>query len=110
MAPETYFPTPLVVPPLSTHKHTFILLHGRGSSATKFGPALLSTPIPAVSAPATPATPPAPRPAATLAALFPHAKFVFPTAARSRASVYARSVINQWFDCWHADDDPDRRP
>ena len=45
----------------------------------------------------------------TLAALFPHAKFVFPTAPRGRATVYKRSIINQWFDGWHVDDSPDKK-
>lgn len=105
MALQSPFPDPLVVPPLSTHKYTFVLLHGRGSSAANFGPALLSTPIPVcavrTAVPGTAAVP-------TLASLFPHAKFIFPTAPRNRATVYKRSIINQWFDCWHINEDPDR--
>lgn len=122
MAPATHFPDPLVVPPLSSHKQTFILLHGRGSSAAKFGPALLSTAIPAgVDRTADPLTgselpgsvtlpPGLDPPPTTLATLFPHAKFIFPTAPRSRATAYKRSIINQWFDCSHIHDNPDRDP
>lgn len=46
MPVEASFPEPLVVEPLSgVHKHTMILLHGRGGSADTFGQALLNTPI-----------------------------------------------------------------
>ncbi|KAH8903785.1 alpha/beta-hydrolase, partial [Coniochaeta sp. PMI_546] len=71
------YPDPLVVPPLTLpHKQTFILLHGRGSSGAKFGPPLSA---------------------------FPHARFVFPTAARRRATVYRRAYTHQWFDNWKLD-------
>ncbi|ROV93113.1 hypothetical protein VSDG_07358 [Cytospora chrysosperma] len=50
MPVEASFPEPLVVVPLSgIHKHTIILLHGRGGSANTFGQSLLNTPIPATS-------------------------------------------------------------
>lgn len=40
------YPKPLIVEPLRLpHKHTFILLHGRGSNGEKFGLVLLETPI-----------------------------------------------------------------
>ncbi|KUI52656.1 hypothetical protein VP1G_00300 [Cytospora mali] len=43
---EASFPEPLVVEPVSgVHKHTIILLHGRGGSASTFGPPLLNTRI-----------------------------------------------------------------
>ena len=88
-APKTpkssIYPKPLVVPPLETHKETWIILHGRGSNAEKFGPELLTTPIPRHG---------------TLAQAFPHAKFIFPTASLRRAIIYKRSLISQWFDNW----------
>lgn len=80
--PEVYA-DPLEVPPLREHKQTFILLHGRGSTATKFGPPLLACAIPGFG---------------SLQAAFPHAKFVFPTASMRRAACYNRSLIHQWFD------------
>jgi len=85
------YPEPLIIPPLRSHKQTFILLHGRGSNASKFGPELLSTPIP---------HPQNAGETVTLASAFPHARFVFPTASRRRATIYKRSIITQWFDNW----------
>ncbi|CAD6575380.1 MAG: hypothetical protein ASARMPREDX12_007246 [Alectoria sarmentosa] len=82
---STTYPEPLLVPSTLTHKHTFIILHGRGSNAQKFGPPLLSTEI---------------SPGTTLQTAFPHAKFVFPTASKRRAQIYNRSIIHQWFDNW----------
>lgn len=97
---EASFPEPLVFPPLSgIHKHTIILLHGRGSKADAFGPELLSTPIrcnrelySAVHSV---------QPPTSLVKALPNAKFVFPTARKQRATVYKRSIIRQWFDDWH---------
>ncbi|KAI9148793.1 alpha/beta-hydrolase [Paramyrothecium foliicola] len=93
------YPPPLIIPPLSLpHKHTFILLHGRGSNGEKFGPTLLETPIVNESQ--------ANRDSGNtkcLAKAFPHARFVFPTAARRRATVYRRAYTHQWFDNWKLD-------
>lgn len=91
--PPTY-PDPLTIPPLLSHKQTFILLHGRGSSGAQFGPQLLAAPITATTTTSTES------PTTTLRDAFPHAKFVFPTASRRRARVFNRSVVNQWFDNW----------
>lgn len=121
MPVEDTFPEPLVYEPTSgIHKHTVILLHGRGGSADAFGPALLNTALPikdtSVSTPeACPHEPKAdPRAGegvssklsdlnrpTTLAQALPHARFVFPTAPKQRATVYKRSIIRQWFDDWH---------
>ncbi|KAK7710699.1 hypothetical protein SLS64_005602 [Diaporthe eres] len=120
MPVEHAFPGPLVYEPASgIHKHTVILLHGRGGSADAFGPALLNTAFPLVNTstltqvrlPGRRAKPPARdgfstilsdhnRPT-TLARALPHARFVFPTAPKQRATVYRRSIIRQWFDDWH---------
>lgn len=98
MAPKkAEYPEPVVVPPRQLpHRQTFILLHGRGSWADKFAPALLKT---AVSAPPSSslASP------QTLVCIFPHAKFVFPTATRTRATIYRRSLTHQWFNNWKLD-------
>lgn len=82
------------------HKQTFILLHGRGSTGDTFGPVLLETPI----GPPKQHTPPATtQPTSTLRTLFPHARFVFPTAARRRATIYRRAYTHQWFNNWKLD-------
>lgn len=103
--PQTPFPPPLIIPPLHLpHKQTFILLHGRGSNASKFGPVLLTTPFPPPTPSPlsqTPSSPPQ-----TLATAFPHAKFIFPTAPYRRATIYKRTLITQWFDNWHLDSPP----
>lgn len=121
MPVEDTFPEPLVYEPTSgIHKHTVILLHGRGGSADAFGPALLNTALPIkdtrISTPETcphdqrakhPAGDgassklPNPNRTTTLAQALPHARFVFPTAPKQRATVYRRSIIRQWFDDWH---------
>lgn len=99
------FPDPLTIQPLSLpHKQTFILLHGRGSSAANFGPALLSTQIPILTPTSSLASPWLP---SALQSHFPHALFIFPNAPRTRATCYRRSRINQWFDCWHVNEDAD---
>ncbi len=79
------YPEPLIVPPAREHRQTLILLHGRGSSASKFGPEILATEIPNLE---------------SLVNAFPHAKFVFPAASKRRAAIYKRTPINQWFDNW----------
>ncbi|KAK4203043.1 Alpha/Beta hydrolase protein [Triangularia verruculosa] len=75
------FPSPLTIPPLAPpHQYTLILLHGRGSTPHSLLP--LVTP---------------------LQQSFPSFKFILPTSPRSRATIYARSLIPQWFDGWHLD-------
>jgi predicted esterase len=115
------YPPPLSIPPrVLPHKQTFILLHGRGSSGEKFGPVLLDTPIstaPHSSSDGTNDPTPTDDPGhagaqkisstvQTLATTFPHARFVFPTAALRRATIYRRSRIHQWFDNWALDAPP----
>ncbi|KAK2882675.1 hypothetical protein FQN49_000107 [Arthroderma sp. PD_2] len=85
------YPCPLVIPPPSPtqHTHTFIILHGRGSNAEKFGLELLQS--------------------AELPARFPTVKFVFPTASKRRSTALKRTAINQWFDNYSLED-PGERP
>lgn len=120
MPVEYAFPEPLVYEPASgIHKHTVILLHGRGGSADAFGPAILNTAFPLASTSTSMQTCPRGRrtdPTArdgmsaepanhnrptTVAQALPHARFVFPNAPKQRATVYRRSIIRQWFDDWH---------
>ncbi|CAJ2513118.1 Uu.00g012370.m01.CDS01 [Anthostomella pinea] len=100
----TDYPAPFIIPPrVSPHKQTFIILHGRGATGDKFGPVLLDTPIPHLPTSTAP-SPEADDPSATtLASIFPHARFVFPSAARRRATVYRRAYTHQWFDNWKLD-------
>lgn len=118
------YPKPLVFEPLRLpHKQTFILLHGRGSSGHKFGPVLLETsfaspplsPITTTSIPSLDISDSSVSPSpiidsstfdttgVTLATAFPNARFVFPTAARRRATIYKRAYTRQWFDNWLLD-------
>lgn len=123
MPVEDTFPEPLVYEPTSgIHKHTVILLHGRGGSADAFGPALLNAALPIKDTTCRISTPEPclhdkraektagngasgrlrnPICPTTLAQALPHARFVFPTAPKQRATVYKRSIIRQWFDDWH---------
>lgn len=89
MPPKAY-PQPLSVDPLSAseHTHTLILLHGRGSNASRFGHELLRS--------------------ANLPARLPTVKFVFPTARRRRSTVLKKIPIHQWFDNYSLED-PDQR-
>ena len=87
---------PLIVEPLELpHRNTFILLHGRGSTAERFSQELLKTTLDQSSE-----TPTGAEESRTLRHLFPHAKFIFPTASKRRAAIFKRRVIHQWFDCW----------
>ncbi|KAH8694173.1 Alpha/Beta hydrolase protein [Talaromyces proteolyticus] len=99
--------TIIINPSRSPHKQTIILLHDRGGDATGFGPAILFKPLRVRrlrsniyhSSQET----------TTLKAKFPHAKFIFPTAA-SQYSKASGHDLNQWFDNWplHATtNDPD---
>lgn len=113
------YPGPLIFEPLQQpHQQTFIFLHGRGSWAEKFGPELLQTSIQnpsrvsprphdneeKPSADESKSASQTQNPAVThLQAEFPHARFVFPTAARRRATIYKRAHTNQWFDNWKLD-------
>ncbi|KAL9101587.1 MAG: hypothetical protein Q9163_003164 [Psora crenata] len=80
---STKYPEPLIVQPTSTHKQTIIILHGRGSNAHDFYPPLLATTL---------------QNGKTLQTLFPNTRFIFPTASKSRATSFNRSIITQWFD------------
>ena len=94
------YPEPTCVEPLRPpHRHTLILLHGRGDTACHFGPQLLAHPIP-VPAPGGAASPTADA-TATLRQLLPHARFVFPSAApRAVAVAPPGTAVPQWFDVW----------
>lgn len=83
-------PPPFIVRPTSTHTHTLILLHGLGSNGEKFGTELLATGKTSTGL--------------TLPALFPGAKFIFPTSRRRRSSAFGRSVLTQWFDIARLED------
>ncbi|EEQ84384.1 hypothetical protein, variant [Blastomyces dermatitidis ER-3] len=105
------YPTPVTIQPLKSHRHTIILLHGRGGTGTSFGREILSTPFPLPLL----RSPDSPFGMLTLRDAFPHAKFVFPTAPRRYPTQHKYDLINQWFDLWWlpssssaADDNGDR--
>jgi predicted esterase len=81
------FPEPMIVLPQLEHRQTIIILHGRGSFASKFAPPLLETLVDGH----------------TLQATFPHAKLIFPTASKTKATIY-KNPTHQWFDNWHLND------
>lgn len=83
------FPPPVIVPPKEEHRHTFVILHGRGSTAEKFGPSLLECLTTS---------------GEKLQEAFPHAKLIFLTAPKTRATIYKRSYTHQWFDMWHMEE------
>ncbi|KAF2471665.1 alpha/beta-hydrolase [Lindgomyces ingoldianus] len=88
------YPQPITILPKQTHKSTMIILHGRGSTASKFASPFLSHPVTPL-----PNTP-FPSPSQPFQSHFPHTKFIFPTASLRRAVVYKRSLTHQWFDMW----------
>ncbi|CZS74682.1 unnamed protein product [Fusarium graminearum] len=93
------FPPPITIPPLSSHKLTIIILHGRGFNAEKFHPPLLSSPSTG--------------PSTSFQESLPHARFVFPTAPLARATKYRRSLIHQWYEGtgdWEPEARGDMRP
>ncbi|KAH9863699.1 hypothetical protein J1614_009631 [Plenodomus biglobosus] len=89
---------PLVIPPLQSHNTTFIILHGRGSTAEKFAEPLLRHVVAPLVGDTTEVHEPVGR--ETFLDHFPNTKFVFPTAPLRRAVVFKRSLTHQWFDNW----------
>ncbi|RMJ22385.1 Phospholipase/Carboxylesterase [Aspergillus sp. HF37] len=85
---EAIYEAPLIITPLSSHTHTFILLHGRGSNANRFGIEFLQS--------------------TNLSSRLPTVKFIFPTARKRRSTALNRVAINQWFDNYSLDD-PEQR-
>jgi hypothetical protein len=88
------YPEPLIVPSSQIHTHSAILLHGRGSNATRFGLELLKSRTSS---------------GKTLQELFPSVKFIFPTASRRRSTILKRVPINQWFDNYSLEDPTERQ-
>lgn len=83
-----------MIAPASTHTHTLILLHGRGSNAENFGLEFLKSEISGGKA---------------LTDLFPGLKFIFPTAKKRRSTILKRVPINQWFDNYSLEDPSERQ-
>jgi predicted esterase len=82
-------PEPIIVSSQLEHRQTFIILHGRRSTAEIFGPPLIEM---------------ATSSGEKLQTAFSHAKIIFLTASRNRATIYKRSYTHQWFDHWHLED------
>ncbi|CZT41200.1 related to phospholipase/esterase [Rhynchosporium secalis] len=92
--PNGQYPEPEIISPQSEHRQTFVILHGRGSTAKKFIPPLLEMETTSKS---------------NLQKAFPHAKLVFLTASRTRATLYGRAYTHQWFNGWKMDDFDNRQ-
>ena len=90
---RTVYPDPLVISPSIEHSHTFIILHGRGSNASRFGLKFLESAVTS---------------GKNLQQLYPGMKFIFPTAKKRRSAIFKRTPINQWFDNWSLDDPSER--
>lgn len=114
MPVERVFREPLVFAPLSGHhRHTIILLHGRGFNAEVFSTQLLTAHISKLPSFAqdwgSSAKPDAQCSSISLPTTFrealPGTKFIFPWARKQRATVYRRSIVRQWFDDWHLSSD-----
>jgi predicted esterase len=90
--PLGQFPEPMVILPSLEHRQTIIILHGRGSYAAKFGPPLFETEVDG----------------RTLQTAFPHAKIIFPSASKNKATIY-KNPTHQWFDNWHLEEHTKRQ-
>ncbi|RMZ84414.1 hypothetical protein DV738_g469, partial [Chaetothyriales sp. CBS 135597] len=91
---EKGWPKPLTVLPSKSHTHSIILLHGRGSNASRFGLEFLESKTST---------------GKTLQECFPSVKFIFPTAKKRRAAIFKRMPINQWFDIYSLEDPAERQ-
>lgn len=75
----------VAVEPKQTHKQTFILLHGRGDTASAFSTGILGTELPDRK---------------TLNEVFPNAKFIFLQAPLRELAISSETKFFQWFDVW----------
>lgn len=84
-APQDLPRPPYIVEPVATHTHSFIFLHGLGSNGRDFALEFLeASPIST---------------GLLLPQVFPlGTRFIFPNAARRRATAMKRSLLNMWFD------------
>jgi len=77
------FLTPLTIPAKTSHTHTLIFLHGRGDSASVFGPAFTAD--------------------LTASRRYPNLKLVFPTPSETFSATFHRHIA-QWFDFYNGTD------
>ena len=93
----------LTIPPTSTvHKSTFIILHGRGSTAEKFAPPFLAHSV-SRALRNHEAEVEEGEEQRSFQSHLPNTKFIFPTARLLRARAYNRSLTHQWFDLYPLD-------
>jgi len=92
--PKKGYPEPLIVLPSTRHSHSIILLHGRGSNASRFGLEFLKAETST---------------GKTLGEIYPGTKWIFPTAKKRRATAINRTPINQWFDMFSAKNPSERQ-
>lgn len=79
----------IVLPTSGSHRHSIIILHGRGSNAKAFSEPLLILETPDHG---------------TLQTAFPDARLIFPTAPRSLVRRSKEATMTQWFDFWSLKD------
>ena len=88
-------PPPFVHVPSPSHTHTstLIFLHGTSQTGPELASIFLSFPVPS-----SPKSTTSPTPTKTLPELLPNTKFVFPTGAPKKTTVFGGSETNSWFD------------
>ncbi|KAG9242940.1 Alpha/Beta hydrolase protein [Calycina marina] len=82
------------VEPTGTHRSTVILLHGTSQTGPEFSQPFLNFTLPFHSTSLNPIT----NTNTTLALLFPHTRWVFPTGHRRKTTVFDGNITNAWFD------------
>ncbi|KAL4878170.1 alpha/beta-hydrolase [Aspergillus karnatakaensis] len=87
------FPPPHIHPPSTTHTHTAILLHGRGSNGPEFAEELFSSSTSS---------------GKNLPESLPHFRWVFPT-SRDRWSELFQEELCAWFDAYSISDITERQ-
>ncbi|CAL3967179.1 unnamed protein product [Diplocarpon coronariae] len=92
-------PEPHILLPTASHRNTLILLHGTSMTGPVFASHLLPTALlpPTRSHPQSPDVD-ASASRVTLPERFPHCRFVFPTGAPRKTTVFGAKETNAWFD------------
>ena len=92
---EALHPPSFVHVPSTSHTHTstLIFLHGTSQTGPELASIFLPFPIPSSPTPTI-----SPTPTKTLPELLPNTRFVFPTGAPKKTTVFGGSETNSWFD------------
>jgi len=101
MSDTSFYPEPFIIPPTAPHKQTLILLHGTSQTGPTFAESFMlpfSSQKPNNSSPTNGSDHIHEVQKTTLAEYFPCCKFVFPTGARRKTTVFGGKETNAWFD------------